>query len=124
MNNTSKNICITGAGNGIGRAIAIAMSKQRYQRIPGRPMQTRRSSAATAVPLTAHLLTLRLILHIIKLKQIYEERRHQKEQRVVLGGQEVDEGGARAATIFVLGAVDELCETALLLDLARRIVTG
>jgi len=30
MNNTSKNICITGAGNGIGRAIAIAMSKQGY----------------------------------------------------------------------------------------------
>ena len=30
MNNTSKNICITGAGNGIGRAIAIAMSKQAY----------------------------------------------------------------------------------------------
>jgi meso-butanediol dehydrogenase/(S,S)-butanediol dehydrogenase/diacetyl reductase len=30
MNNTSKNICITGAGNGIGRAIAIVMSKQGY----------------------------------------------------------------------------------------------
>ena len=30
MSTTLKNICITGAGNGIGRAIAIAMSKQGY----------------------------------------------------------------------------------------------
>ena len=30
MNKTFKNVCITGAGNGIGKAIAIAMSKEGY----------------------------------------------------------------------------------------------
>jgi 3-oxoacyl-[acyl-carrier protein] reductase len=30
MEKVFKNICITGAGNGIGRAIAIAMSKEGY----------------------------------------------------------------------------------------------
>ncbi|MDA9648981.1 SDR family oxidoreductase [Alphaproteobacteria bacterium] len=30
MNKTFKNVCITGAGNGIGKAIAIAMSKEAY----------------------------------------------------------------------------------------------
>ena len=30
MNKTFKNVCITGAGNGIGKAVAIAMSKEGY----------------------------------------------------------------------------------------------
>jgi NAD(P)-dependent dehydrogenase (short-subunit alcohol dehydrogenase family) len=30
MNKVLKNVCITGAGNGIGQAIAIAMSKEGY----------------------------------------------------------------------------------------------
>jgi len=30
MERVFKNICITGAGNGIGRAIAIAMGKEGY----------------------------------------------------------------------------------------------
>ena len=30
MNKTFKNVCVTGAGNGIGKAIAIAMSKEGY----------------------------------------------------------------------------------------------
>ena len=30
MNKIFKNVCVTGAGNGIGKAIAIAMSKEGY----------------------------------------------------------------------------------------------
>ena len=30
MKNTYSNVCITGAGNGIGRSIAIALNKEGY----------------------------------------------------------------------------------------------